>query len=165
MAIFDIIIISLTLISSLLGLSRGFIKELLSTSKWLLASFVAFITFEKTKIILSKFIKDSAILDLIAGGSIFILTFILLSIIFNFLSKILRTGDLGILDKTLGLVFGFARIIIVLSLTLIIYNHIFFNHDKPVWITDSVSIEYIEKVNKYFENKFLDINLKNDIIT
>ena len=75
MVIFDIITISLTLISSLLGLSRGFIKELLSTSKWLLASFVAFISFEKTKIILSKFFKDSAILDLIAGGSIFILTF------------------------------------------------------------------------------------------
>ena len=105
MAIFDIIIISLTLISSLLGLSRGFIKELLSTSKWLLASFVAYISFEKTKIILSKFLKDSAILDLIAGGSIFILIFVLLSIIFNFLSKIINTGSLGTIDKLLGFFF------------------------------------------------------------
>ena len=160
MAIFDIIIISLTLISSLLGLSRGFIKELLSTSKWLLASFVAYISFEKTKIILSKFLKDSAILDLIAGGSIFILTFVLLSIIFNFLSKIINTGSLGTIDKLLGFFFGFARIIIIFSLTLVIYNNIFFNREKPVWITDSFSIEYIEKATIYFQNIFLNINLK-----
>ena len=165
MVITDIIVILLTAISCLLGLSRGFIKELLSSSKWLLSAYFAFIFLGKTKIFLSKFLKDSAIIDLIAGGLIFILSFFLLSIIFNFLSKILRTGDLGILDKTLGLLFGFARIVIVLSLALIIYNYIFFNHAKPVWITDSVSIKYIEKVNKYFENKFLDINLKNDIIT
>ena len=63
MPIVDFIIISLAIFSSLLGLSRGFIKEFLSLTKWLLSIYLAFISFEKTKIILSSFLKDSAVLD------------------------------------------------------------------------------------------------------
>ena len=165
MVIADIIIISLTLISCFIGLSRGFIKELLSTSKWLLASYVAFITFEKTKMILSKFLKDSAILDLLAGGLIFAIVFFFLSVIFNYLSKIINTSDLGFIDKLLGSCFGFTRIMVILALTLIIYNNIFFNEKKPDWMIGSYSIEYIEKATKCIQNNFLNINLKNDIIT
>ena len=87
MVITDIIIILLTAISCLLGLSRGFIKELLSTSKWLLSAYFAFIFLGKTKIFLSKFLKDSAIIDLIAGGSIFILSFFCYQLFLIFYQK------------------------------------------------------------------------------
>ena len=88
MPIADFVFISLAIFSSLLGLSRGFIKEFLSLSKWLLSLYISLISFEKTKIILSGYLKDTAILDLIAGVSAFLLSFLILSIIFNFLSKI-----------------------------------------------------------------------------
>ena len=87
MPIADFVFISLAIFSSLLGLSRGFIKEFLSLSKWLLSLYISLISFEKTKIILSGYLKDTAILDLIAGVSAFLLSFLILSIIFNFLSK------------------------------------------------------------------------------
>ena len=63
MAIFDFIFLTLTIFSSFLGLSRGFVKEFLSLIKWLSSLYIAFISFEKTKIILSNFLKDSEILD------------------------------------------------------------------------------------------------------
>ena len=64
MPVVDFIFLSLTIFSSLLGLSRGFIKELLSLTKWLLSLYIAFISFEKTKIILSSFLKDTEFLIL-----------------------------------------------------------------------------------------------------
>ena len=163
MTVVDFIFLSLTIFSSLLGLSRGFVKEFLSLTKWLLSLYIAFISFEKTKIILSEFLKNTEILDLIAATSIFVLAFLILTFIFNFLSKFLSIKKIGFIDKSLGFLFGFSRMILIFSILLIIYNDIFYNEKKPEWFNDSYSIKYIEKVSIYFKKKFLEFNSNNVI--
>ena len=159
------IFFSLTIFSSLIGLSRGFIKEFLSLTKWLLSLYIAFVSFEKTKIILSSFLKDTEIIDLIAAISTFLLTFLILSFIFNFVSKFLSLKGIGFIDKFLGFLFGSLRMILIFSLIFIIYTDIFYNQEKPTWFNDSYSIEYIDKLSVYLKKKFLEFNLNNDIIT
>ena len=165
MPVVDFIFFSLTIFSSLIGLSRGFIKEFLSLTKWLLSLYIAFVSFEKTKIILSNFLKDSEILDLIAAISTFLLIFLILSLIFNFVSKFLSLKGIGFIDKSLGFLFGSLRMILIFSLIFIIYTDIFYNQEKPTWFNDSYSIEYIDKLSVYLKKKFLEFNLNNDIIT
>ena len=165
MPVVDFIFFSLTIFSSLIGLSRGFIKEFLSLTKWLLSLYIAFVSFEKTKIILSSFLKDTEIIDLIAAISTFLLTFLILSFIFNFVSKFLSLKGIGFIDKFLGFLFGSLRMILIFSLIFIIYTDIFYNQEKPTWFNDSYSIEYIDKLSVYLKKKFLEFNLNNDIIT
>ena len=165
MPVVDFIFFSLTIFSSLIGLSRGFVKEFLSLTKWLLSLYIAFVSFEKTKIILSNFLKDSEILDLIAAISTFLLTFLILSFIFNFISKFLSLKGVGFIDKSLGFLFGSLRMILIFSLIFIIYTDIFYNQEKPTWFNDSYSIEYIDKLSDYLKKKFLEFNLNNDMIT
>ena len=165
MPVVDFIFFSLTIFSSLIGLSRGFVKEFLSLTKWLLSLYIAFVSFEKTKIILSSFLKDSEILDLIAAISTFLLIFLILSLIFNFVSKFLSLKGIGFIDKSLGFLFGSLRMILIFSLIFIIYTDIFYNQEKPTWFNDSYSIEYIDKLSDYLKKKFLEFNLNNDIIT
>ena len=165
MPVVDFIFFSLTIFSSLIGLSRGFIKEFLSLTKWLLSLYIAFVSFEKTKIILSSFLKDTEIIDLIAAISTFLLTFLILSFIFNFVSKFLSLKGIGFIDKSLGFLFGSLRMILIFSLIFIIYTDIFYNQEKPTWFNDSYSIEYIDKLSAYLKKKFLEFNLNNDIIT
>ena len=165
MPVIDLIFLSLTIFSSLLGLSRGFVKEFLSLTKWLLSLYIAVISFEKTKIILSRFLKDTEILDLITAISVFVLTFLILTFIFNFLFKFLSIKKIGFIDKSLGCLFGFLRMILIFSLLFIIYNDVFYNKEKPKWFNDSYSIKYVEKVSTYFKKKFLEFNLNYDIIT
>jgi membrane protein required for colicin V production len=165
MPLVDFIFLSLTIFSSLIGLSRGFVKEFLSLTKWLLSLYIAFVSFEKTKIILSNFLKDSEILDLIAAISTFLLIFLILSLIFNFVSKFLSLKGIGFIDKSLGFLFGSLRMILIFSLIFIIYTDIFYNQEKPTWFNDSYSIEYIDKLSVYLKKKFLEFNLNNDIIT
>ena len=165
MPVVDFIFFSLTIFSSLIGLSRGFIKEFLSLTKWLLSLYIAFVSFEKTKIILSSFLKDTEIIDLIAAISTFLLTFLILSFIFNFVSKFLSLKGIGFIDKSLGFLFGSLRMILIFSLIFIIYTDIFYNQEKPTWFNDSYSIEYIDKLSVYLKKKFLEFNLNNDMIT
>ena len=165
MPIADFIFLSLTVFSSVLGLSRGFIKEFLSLSKWIVSLYIAFTFFEKTKALLSNFLKETAILDFVAGLAVFLLVYIILSILFNFLSKILSIKSLNFLNKALGCLFGFLRIILIFSLLFIIYTDIFYNLKKPTWFNDSYSKKYIEKVSIYIKKKFINININDDIMT
>ena len=165
MPVIDFIFLSLTIFSSLLGFSRGFIKEFLSLIKWLISLYIAFISFEKTKNILSGFLKDTEILDLTAAISTFLLIYLILSIIFNFLSKFLSIKSFGFINKSLGCLFGFLRMILIFSLLFTVYNEIFYNIEKPKWFNDSYSIKYVEKLSIYFKKKILEFNLNNDIIT
>ena len=165
MPLVDFIFLSLTIFSSLIGLSRGFIKEFLSLIKWLVSLYIAFISFEKTKIVLSSFLKDTEVLDLIAAISTFLLTFLILSLIFNFLSKFLSLKGIGFIDKSLGFLFGLVRMMLIFCLIFIIYTDVFYNQEKPSWFNDSYSIKYVEKLSIYFKKKFLEFNLNNDIIT
>ena len=163
MPVIDFIFLSLTIFSSLLGLSRGFVKEFLSLTKWLLSLYIAFISFEKTKIILSEFLKNTEILDLITAISVFVLAFLILTFIFNFLFKFLSIKKIGFIDKSLGCLFGFLRMILIFSLLFIIYNDVFYTKERPKWFNDSYSIKYIEKVSIYFKKKFLEFNSNNVI--
>ena len=165
MPIFDFIFLSLTIISSLLGLSRGLVKEFLSLAKWIISLYLAFITLDKTKLFLSNFLKETALIDLISGIIVFSFFYIILSIIFNFLSKLFSIKSLSIIDKTLGCFFGFLRMILIFSLIFIIYSDVFYNSKNPYWLDDSYSIKYIEKVSIYIKKKFLNLSLKDDIIT
>ena len=153
MTVVDFIFFSLTIFSSLIGLSRGFVKEFLSLTKWLLSLYIAFVSFEKTKIILSSFLKDSEILDLIAAISTFLLIFLILSLIFNFVSKFLSLKGIGFIDKSLGFLFGLLRMILIFCLIFIIYTNVFYNQEKPSWFNDSYSIKYVEKLSIYFKKK------------
>ena len=165
MFITDVVIISITIISSFLGWSKGFVKEFLSLSKWLISSYIAFISFEKTKLLLSNYFKDSLILEVVAASSIFILVFIILSMIVNFLSKIISLGSLGLIDKILGFIFGFIRILLIFSLLIILYESIFLNSDQPQWMIESFLIDHIKNITNFFQNKFLEFNLNDNIIS
>ena len=164
MIITDIVIISLSMLSSLLGLIRGFVKEFLSLTKWLLSAYITYISFEQIKSFLSAYIRDTIIIEFLASGVVFGIIFLILSIIFNFISRIINTKSLGLIDKILGFSFGFLRIILIFSLIFIIYKNIFFDITEPDWISDSFFIEYIDSTSKYIQKNILDLDLNNDII-
>ena len=164
MIIIDIVIIGLSVLSSLLGLIRGFVKEFLSLTKWLLSAYITYISFEQIKSFLSAYIRDTIIIEFLASGVVFGIIFLILSIIFNFISRIINTKSLGLIDKILGFGFGFLRIILIFSLIFIIYKNIFFDITEPDWISDSFFIEYIDSTSKYIQKNILDLDLNNDII-
>ena len=164
MIIIDIVIIGLSVLSSLLGLIRGFVKEFLSLTKWLLSAYMTYISFEQIKSFLSAYIRDTIIIEFLASGVVFGIIFLILSIIFNFISRIINTQSLGLIDKILGFSFGFLRIILIFSLIFIIYKNIFFDITEPDWISDSFFIEYIDSISEYIQKNILDLDLNNDII-
>lgn len=107
--IVDYIILTLALVSILIGLWRGFIVEFASILPWVGA---AAITFYGTPFLLPHFYKllsPSFLTEAIAMISIFIVSCLFLSILRPGLKEKVRDSSLSGLDRFLGLIFGSIR--------------------------------------------------------
>ena len=149
----DWAILVILVASSLISLSRGFVKEFLSLFLWVFA-FVVSINFEHlvTPQIL-KFITNPEVAKIISYIVVFLLAIYLGGIFIKLISKLIKWSGASGFDKFLGVVFGFIRgAILVLVLFLIIPSGI----KSSELVTNSkispIINEYIPKVEAYLKN-------------
>lgn len=107
------------LISALVGISRGFFKEVLALASWFAAAWVAYhYTSYLSTEWLSTFHMDELLNLAVSFLILFILTLIVCSLIGNVIQKVIQSAGLSMTDRFLGLVFGLARggfIVVVLA--------------------------------------------------
>ena len=96
-------------VSALLGLSRGFVRELLGLASWVVALYLAFLLGPQLEPMARQAIGNPDIADPVAYIAVFVLMLIVLSLVANLVGRIVRVSALGGLDRTLGLVFGLLR--------------------------------------------------------
>jgi len=109
MAWIDIVIIALVILSAVLSLFRGFVKEALALASWLVAFWVAMVFHEDLAAVLSQWLGEPSV-QKIAAFSILFISVLLLGALVNYLAGKLvdKTGLTGT-DRMLGVVFGVAR--------------------------------------------------------
>lgn len=116
MAWIDLAIIALVVLSALLSLFRGFIKEALALASWLVALWVSMIFYEDLAVVLSQWIAEPSIQN-IAAFSILFIGVLLLGALVNYLtSKLVVKTGLALTDRMLGVVFGVARGLIIVAI-------------------------------------------------
>lgn len=107
----DLAVLALLLVSGLLGVMRGLVREVLGVAAWVAAAFVAgpYGAFPSVAPWMRRHFSDPGIADMAAFGGVFLLTLILLWLVVRTLSNAVRGSALGGLDRALGLVFGIGR--------------------------------------------------------
>lgn len=114
MAVIDWVIVAIILVSSLLSLWRGFVRELLSLAAWILAFLAARYFSPIFANWLVEYVHSVQACLIIAYASIFFITLLAGSFFAGFVSKTVQRAGLSISDRLLGLVFGFARGLLIL---------------------------------------------------
>jgi membrane protein required for colicin V production len=109
MNLVDLLVIAIIAISALLGLSRGFVREMLGLGSWLLAAYGAYRLGPQLLPFANRTIGNPDIAGIVAYAAAFIGLLVVLSLAANLVGRIVRLSALGGLDRTLGLVFGMAR--------------------------------------------------------
>ncbi|HTW27262.1 MAG TPA: CvpA family protein [Acetobacteraceae bacterium] len=105
----DLLVLALLAFSALLGLMRGLVREVLGIGAWVGAILAGVLGFHLAQPFFRRMIANPDIADPVAFGAIFLVTLIILSIVARTIGMAVRRSALGGLDRTLGLVFGFAR--------------------------------------------------------
>src|SRR5262244_106352 len=137
--ILDVILLSVMLISALLAMIRGFMREILSIAAWIIAAGATLYAYAK----LLPYAKSYFNNDIIAAGAViggtFLLTLIVVSIITVRFSDMVLDSRIGALDRTLGFLFGLGRGLIIVVVAFLFFVWLVPPRTQPKWVADAKS--------------------------
>jgi membrane protein required for colicin V production len=107
----DLVVLALMLVSGLLGVMRGLVREVLGVAAWVAAAIVAspYGLFPHVAPWVRRQFSDPGIADAVGFGGVFLIVLVVLWLVVRTISKAVRGSGLGGLDRSLGLVFGLGR--------------------------------------------------------
>jgi len=120
---FDIAVVVVVLLSALLGLWRGVIREVFALAAWVAAIVCMFLFGNRVAQMLPmlQLSAETAWLRSLAGYAlVFIGVFVLLSVIGFVFSKLIKAVGLSFVDRTLGMVFGVLRGVLIVVLLVLV---------------------------------------------
>ncbi len=101
--------------------------------------------------------------DILSYGIILIVFVIILSIISHFLAEFAKNLGLGALDRTLGVIFGFIRGVLVLGLLYLPFFYLAGDSQKEEWFKGSKTQIYLEATSTWIDGfipKTVEENIK-----
>ncbi|MFN7038130.1 MAG: CvpA family protein [Alphaproteobacteria bacterium] len=155
---FDYIIIFIVFASVILAFVKGFVKSIISLIGWLfILGFTYYLNPYLTPII-KKYTSNIIIINLSTIFSTFIISLIVSSVVVGKLGDLTKNIRGGIIDRSLGLVFGFARgalfsciIVTFISLLWQIFVHKEDNDNNiaaPDWLKKAQTYNLLNEGNK-----------------
>lgn len=118
----DIGIIIVITISLLIGLFRGFVKEIVSLAAWVVAIWIGISFSRGFSVLLETIIEIPSVRIAVAFVILVAITLIISSVINYFVELMIEKVGLTGVDRFLGVVLGIARGIIVVALLIMFAN-------------------------------------------
>jgi membrane protein required for colicin V production len=158
----DWLIAAVLLVSIIVGLFRGFIKESLSLISWILAIWLAFNFCTQIGEFIHQYINIPApkFREWAGFALVFVLTLFVFSVITYIVTKIFVRGPIKGVDRVLGLGFGALRGAAIVVAILVVARG--FGMDSSDWWQDSNHIDKFEPFMQIVEDLFPDAGLSPD---
>lgn len=154
----DIVVLAVIALSALLALGRGFVKEVLSVFGWIgaaVGTLLIFVYVPEVKEFARQQIAESLMADIVCVVSLFIVLLILLGFINHTISSRIHGSSLGPLDKSLGLVFGLVRGVVLVALAHMAMTDWFIpeKSQRPDVINQARTEPYVEMAATFIKSK------------
>ena len=150
----DILLIVVMLISGLLAMVRGFMREVLSIVAWVAAAGAAVYLFPKAMPFATQYFggwNEWVIKGVVIGG-IFLATLIIVSIFTVRLSDKILDSRIGALDRSLGFLFGLARGLIIVVVAFVFFNWLVPQKSQPEGIRNARSRVVLQGTGDWLES-------------
>ena len=120
MVLADLIILGIIVISVIISLMRGFVKEALSLTGWLASLWIAMSFSSGMSELFGSSIKDPTLRLLAAFVTLFVLSLVVTAIINFFAAQFVQRVGLTGVDRTIGGVFGTLRGILLVTIVVML---------------------------------------------
>ncbi|MEA2928578.1 MAG: rane protein required for colicin production [Hyphomicrobiales bacterium] len=136
----DIILLVVMLISALLAMVRGFMREVLSIASWAAAAIVTVWAFPRLKPIALQYVTNDIVASAAAIGIAFLGTLLVVSVITIKISDMILDSRVGALDRTLGFLFGLARGLLIVVVAFLFFDWLVQPEARqPDWVKNAKS--------------------------
>ncbi|NIA70314.1 CvpA family protein [Pelagibius litoralis] len=140
----DLIVIIVLIVSGIFAFVRGFVHEVFAIGSWIAATFVTLYAFPHAQPLVEQYIPTEFFASLVTGVVIFLVSLVLFSMLTRLLSNRVQESSLGALDRSLGLLFGFARGAVIVVLAWLALTFLMPEEDMFEWVKDARSRPMVE---------------------
>ena len=153
----DVGLIVVMLISGLLAMVRGFMREVLSITAWLLAAGATLYAYGKLVPAATAYFNSELIAKATVVGGVFLVTLVVVSIFTVRISDMVLDSRVGALDRTLGFLFGLARGLIIVVVAFGFFDWLVPAKSQPTWVTDAKSKVFLANTADWLRSMSPDL--------
>ena len=135
----DIAVLVVVALSALFAFARGFVREALSILAWIGAAAITLFGFAPVYAVAIRYLTTPLLADLVAGAGLFLVSLIVLTILTSMIARRVRSSAMSPIDRTLGLIFGLLRGVVLVSLAWLLLDISVPPGDRPGWIKEARS--------------------------
>jgi len=145
----DIILLVVMLISGLLAMVRGFMREVLSIGAWAAAAVATVVAFPKLMPFAKQYLNNDMLAYGVVIGGVFVLTLLVMSVITVKISDMTLDSRVGALDRTLGFLFGLGRGLIIVVVAFLFFVWLVPDRSQPDWIKGAKSRVVLQETGQW----------------
>lgn len=139
LTLLDIGLLVVMLISGILAMVRGFMREILSIASWLIAAGVTLYGYARVEALVRDYVANDLLAKGIAIGGLFLITLLIVSLFTVKISDLVLDSRVGALDRSLGFIFGLARGLVIMVVAFLFFSWLVPTKSQPDWVTNARS--------------------------
>jgi membrane protein required for colicin V production len=156
---FDAIGLAIIILSAVMAFARGLIREVFSIVAFFAAMFAALYGHRYVAPLLEGAVGNVLFATLFAGFLIFLVVFVGITILTSILAKAAHSsGEIGALDRGVGLLFGAARGILIVALFVVLVRAVTGPAETtpqaatPTWLTEARTYPFFSRTARVLES-------------
>lgn len=158
----DWLILVIVVVSTLISLKRGFVKEALSLAAWIAAFLISTSFAARLSLKMTDFITNDAFRYAAAYVILFASTLILGAVINSMVARVVKASGLTGTDRALGTIFGFARGL-VLVLVMVFVLQALLHSDEQEFMRESRLLPHLAMVEQWARDTFSDASVNGEL--
>jgi membrane protein required for colicin V production len=152
----DILLLLVMLISGLLAMIRGFMREILSIAAWGIAALTTLYAYSRLLPTVKQYVNSEIAAAAVTILGVFMLTLLFVSVITVRISDMILDSRIGALDRTLGFLFGLGRGLIIVVVAFVFFAWLVPERSQPDWVKSAKSKVVLQSTGQWLMSMLPD---------
>ena len=153
----DILLLAVMLISGLLAMIRGFMREILSIAAWAISAVAAiYFASRLAPVVKANINVGDTPANAIAAAGVFLVVLLVVSVITVRISDMILDSRVGALDRTLGFLFGLGRGLLIVVVAFLFFAWLVPDRSQPEWVKGAKSRLVLQSTGQWLMSMLPD---------
>jgi membrane protein required for colicin V production len=147
----DLLLLGVMLVSGLLAMIRGFMREVLSITAWAAAAVATVLLYGRLIPVAKANISSDMLASAAVIGGVFLVTLLIVSVVTVRISDMILDSRIGALDRTLGFLFGLGRGLIIVVVAFLFFAWLVPSNRQPDGVRLAKSRVVLENTGEWLQ--------------